>query len=123
MGREGVLDGMAFGPAISTGPYSLGMHTAQAFKDGIICPSQFWMPHTGRNSEGEENGSKPSLQNRRKKRCWEYQDIRIHPKEKVIWSFIMHPGSVRGERAVETAKPDIYSVSDQGQMTTSEAGF
>lgn len=41
MGREGVLDGMSFGSAVSTRPYSLGMHTAQAFTDGIICPSQF----------------------------------------------------------------------------------
>lgn len=41
MGREGVLDGMAFGSAISTGPYSLGMQTAQAFKDGIICQVNF----------------------------------------------------------------------------------
>ena len=41
----------------------------------------------------------------------------------MIWSFIMQPGGTRGERGVETAKPDIYSVSDQGQMTTSEAVF
>ena len=39
MGREGVLDGMASGSKISVRPYSLLMHAARAFKNGVISPS------------------------------------------------------------------------------------
>lgn len=46
----------------------------------------------------------------------------MYPKKKVVWSFIMQPGSsVEEKRRAEASKPNIYNAGDLGQMIPSEA--